>query len=65
MPFASVLGSTRTYSFGDAVLAGWAADGGMLWPTSVPQVDAATLEAWAALSYPQLCDRRWWTALVP
>ena len=29
--------TTRKYSFGDAVLAGWGDDGGMLWPMEVPQ----------------------------
>lgn len=45
----------RQYTFGEAVIAGWADDGGMLWPTSVPVLDSATLSAWAALDYPQLC----------
>ena len=55
--FASVLAgpSGRVYSFGDAALAGWADDGGMLWPTRVPHVDGDTLRAWAELSYPALC----------
>ena len=55
--FASVLSAhhRRHYSFGDAVLAGWADDGGMLWPTQVPQLDQQRLVAWASLSYPQLC----------
>ena len=58
--FSSVLQSptsptTRKYSFGDAVLAGWGDDGGMLWPMDVPQVNSATLDDWAALTYPQLC----------
>ena len=58
MPFHSVLAdrsNARTYSFGDAVLAGWADDGGMLWPTHVPKLSQATLTSWANLSYPQLC----------
>ena len=55
--FASVLSPPggRVYSFADAVISGWADDGGMLWPTHVPRLDAATLSAWSALSYPQLC----------
>ena len=57
MVFASVLSTVdgRVYSFGDAVLAGWADDGGMLWPTEVPHVDSQTLQSWASLSYAQLC----------
>ena len=45
MPFHSVLAdrsNTRTYSFGDAVLAGWADDGGMLW-LPIPKLSQATL----------------------
>ena len=42
--------------FCDAVLAGYAADGGMLLPERVPELDAAALRAWAALSYPALVE---------
>ena len=52
--FVSVLGESAPYSFGDAVLAGWASDGGMLWPETIPRVSPATLHAWRALSYPAL-----------
>ena len=54
MKFESVLGSPTRYSFGDAVLAGWGDDGGMLVPEAVPRVSSATLSSWATLSYPQL-----------
>ena len=55
--FASVLSQQprREYRFPEAVLAGWADDGGMLWPTAVPKLSGDTLRAWASLSYPQLC----------
>lgn len=57
--FRSVLAGdgAAVYGFGDAVLAGWAADGGMLWPRSVPRLGRAQLASWAALSYPELCAR--------
>ena len=58
MPFSSVLAdrsNARIYSFGDAVLAGWADDGGMLWPTQVPKLNRGILTSWAKLSYSQLC----------
>ena len=59
MPFSSVLASdsskARVYSFGDAALAGWADDGGMLWPTQIPKLDKAALAALASKSYPELC----------
>ena len=57
--FVSVLSdsvSARQYAFGEAVLAGWAEDGGMLWPTKVPQLTQAQLASWAQLSYPKLCS---------
>ena len=41
--FVSVLGESAPYSFGDAVLAGWASDGGMLWPETIPRVSPATI----------------------
>ena len=54
--FRSVLCTDgREYSFEEAVLAGWADDGGMLLPTVIPTVDRPTLRRWAALSYPALC----------
>ena len=43
------------YTFEEAVIAGWADDGGMLWPSSIPRVTSATLLEWQALSYPDLC----------
>jgi len=49
--------STRTgaaLSFQDAVLAGWAPDGGMLLPETMPSVTPDTLKDWARLTYPQL-----------
>lgn len=44
----------RTYSFREAVLAGWADDGGMLLPTRLPIITPAQLEAWRGIPYPQL-----------
>ena len=54
--FMSVLGSpsSRQYTFGDAVLAGWAEDGGMLWPTHIPRLSVSDLAGWSALTYPEL-----------
>jgi threonine synthase len=56
--FVSVLSNgrkRRTYTFSEAVLLGWAPDGGMFWPESVPHLDPATLRRWAALPYASLC----------
>jgi threonine synthase len=58
MRFVSVLSGAapRTYSFGEAVLAGWADDGGMLWPKSVPKLDKESLSELSSKSYPELCS---------
>ena len=56
MSFTSVRSiDGRTYTFEEAVLCGWADDGGMLLPTVVPSVDRVTLRRWASLTYPALC----------
>ena len=44
----------KTYTFEEAIMAGWAEDGGMLMPVDSPRVSRDTLRAWATLSYPQL-----------
>ena len=44
----------KTYTFEEAIMAGWAEDGGMLMPVDTPRVSRDTLRAWATLSYPQL-----------
>lgn len=50
--------STRTpfvyYTFEDAVLGGYAPDGGLFVPETMPRVDAATLAEWANLNYVDL-----------
>jgi threonine synthase len=46
----------RSYSFQEAVLLGWAHDGGMLLPEVVPEVDSKQLAAWRKLTYPALCE---------
>ncbi|KAM3568355.1 hypothetical protein VYU27_009517, partial [Nannochloropsis oceanica] len=49
--------SSSRLTFREAVLAGWAPDGGMLLPERIPQVTPAMLEEWRGLSYPQLVTR--------
>ena len=41
-------------SYSEALLEGLAPDGGLAVPAEIPQVDAATLERWRALSYAEL-----------
>ena len=55
--FRSVLGGAEAaVPFSEAVLNGWAPDGGMYWPTAIEPVEPATLAGWASLSYPRLCE---------
>eukprot|EP00478_Filoreta_tenera_P010112 GABV01013776.1.p1 GENE.GABV01013776.1~~GABV01013776.1.p1 ORF type:complete len:117 (-),score=35.50 GABV01013776.1:3-353(-) len=42
------------YSFEQALLAGWAEDGGLLMPERIPKIKPETLDSWRQLSYPQL-----------
>ena len=41
----------KSYSFEEAVLAGWAEDGGMILPAELPEVSAPTLASWAGLGF--------------
>jgi threonine synthase len=52
--YVSTRGDTTPRSFCDILLEGLAPDGGLYLPTRYPQVDAATLEGWRALSYAEL-----------
>ena len=42
-------------SFADAVLNGWAPDGGMYWPQRIMSLTQQELRQWSTLTYPQLC----------
>ena len=53
MQFISTRGATAG-GYTDALLEGLATDGGLLVPETLPQVSAEQLEAWRALSYPEL-----------
>jgi len=52
--FISTRGGMSPQSFSDTLLEGLAPDGGLAVPERMPQVDAATLERWRDLAYPQL-----------
>ena len=53
MQYKSTRGEVSNISFIEAVLMGLATDGGLLLPASIPDV-SERLEAWQALSYPEL-----------
>lgn len=54
MRYKSTRGGVKDCSFVEAVLMGLAPDRGLLVPQSIPKVDAATLDSWAELSFPEL-----------
>ena len=54
MNYISTRGGGAPRSFSDILLEGLAPDGGLYLPEAYPRVDAATLAAWRALSYPEL-----------
>ena len=54
MQFISTRSGMEPASFTDILLDGLAPDGGLVVPESIPHVDAAQLEAWRGLSYPEL-----------
>src|SRR5690606_29563247 len=54
MRYLSTRGGMSPQPFTDILLEGLAPDGGLAVPERLPQVDAATLEAWRELSYADL-----------
>lgn len=54
MKYRSTRGAMAPLSFSDILLEGLAPDGGLALPVTMPQVSAATLEAWRSLSYADL-----------
>lgn len=54
MQFVSTRGGMDPVSFCDALLMGLAPDGGLTVPEALPRIDAAQLEAWRPLTYPEL-----------
>ena len=54
MRYISTRGRTAPMAFSDVLLMGLAPDGGLMLPETYPTIEAATLEQWRALSYPEL-----------
>lgn len=54
MQYISTRGGIAPVSFKQAVMMGLATDGGLLLPTSIPEISAETLIQWRQLSYPEL-----------
>ncbi len=54
MNYISTRGGIAPISFTEAVMMGLATDGGLLLPTSFPEISDTQLTAWRTLSYPEL-----------
>ena len=54
MKYRSTRGKVEATSFEDVLFSGYAGDGGLFMPESIPVVDRATLEKWKGLSYLEL-----------
>ncbi|XP_061836632.1 threonine synthase-like 2 [Nerophis lumbriciformis] len=54
MKYCSTRGGVQGWDFRDVLFAGYAPDGGMFMPESIPTLSQATLRCWSKLSYPKL-----------
>ncbi|XP_052229090.1 threonine synthase-like 2 isoform X3 [Dreissena polymorpha] len=54
MKYSSTRGGVSDVTFEEALFTGYAADGGILLPVSIPTVNKATLEKWRELSFQDL-----------
>ncbi|WP_221585751.1 threonine synthase [Microbacterium sp. G2-8] len=54
MQYISTRGGGEPLSYCEALIEGLARDGGLAVPRTMPEVDAATLEGWRDLTYPEL-----------
>lgn len=51
MKYTSTRDASKLYSFEEALLSGYASDGGLFVPKSLPRVDVTTLQEWSKLDY--------------
>ena len=56
MKYKTTRGGITGVSFQEALLSGYALDGGLFVPETVPHFTPAEIRAWAAMSYPQLVE---------
>ncbi|XP_061656545.1 threonine synthase-like 2 isoform X4 [Syngnathoides biaculeatus] len=54
MKYCSTRGGVHGWDFRNVLFSGYAPDGGMFMPESIPVLGAETLRCWSGLSYPQL-----------
>jgi len=55
MIYTSTRNGALKASFEEAICSGYAPDGGLFVPETLPKVTADDLKAWSSLTYPQLC----------
>nr|XP_057917825.1 threonine synthase-like 2 isoform X2 [Doryrhamphus excisus]XP_057917833.1 threonine synthase-like 2 isoform X2 [Doryrhamphus excisus]XP_057917843.1 threonine synthase-like 2 isoform X2 [Doryrhamphus excisus]XP_057917852.1 threonine synthase-like 2 isoform X2 [Doryrhamphus excisus] len=54
MKYCSTRGGVQGWDFRDVLFSGYAPDGGMFMPESIPTLSPVTLRHWSGLSYPKL-----------
>ena len=54
MKYLSTRGGVTGLTFEDALLSGYAEDGGILLPEDIPHLSSDTIKSWSRLSYPEL-----------
>lgn len=54
MKYCSTRGGVHGWDFRDVLFSGYAPDGGMFMPESIPTLTPETLRCWSGLSYPKL-----------
>ncbi|XP_076868085.1 threonine synthase-like 2 isoform X2 [Brachyhypopomus gauderio] len=54
MRYCSTRGGVQGWGFREVLFSGYAPDGGMFMPETIPHVSPATLRSWSSLSYQQL-----------
>ncbi|XP_062602967.1 threonine synthase-like 2 [Saccostrea cucullata] len=57
MKYKSTRGDVTNLTFEEALYTGYAEDGGILLPETIPKIDSKVLKSWASLSYVQLAKK--------
>lgn len=57
MKYKSTRGDVTGQTFEEALFTGYAADGGLILPETIPKIDAKELKSWAKLSYVELAKK--------
>jgi len=56
MRYTSTRDASISCTFEEAICSGYAPDGGLFVPATIPKIDAKVLRSWDGLSYPQLAS---------